>query len=138
MKRFVVKNRLEESMSCSRTEVAIGLAMLLAILMGSLAACGNGNEGGPGVTTTVGATTATATLSWDPVVDPDVQGYKIYYGTQSRSQSGAYPWSLNVGESTEYTVGDLQRGTAYYFAVTAYNTSGLESGYSEEVSATKP
>lgn len=103
-------------------------------MMGSLAACGNGNgdEKGPDVAT------ATATLSWAPIADPIVQGYMIHYGTASRVQAGSYPWSINTEGHTTYTITDLQRGTTYYFAVTAYNATGLESEYSEEVSITKP
>lgn len=101
------------------------------LMGGTLTACGEGSESAPGVTTTVGATGATATLAWDQVVDPNVQGYNVYYGTQSRSYSD----SVNAGGSTMQTVANLDRGTTYYFAVTAYNTSGIESGYSEEVSA---
>jgi hypothetical protein len=33
-----------------------------------------------------------------------------------------------------YTISNLGIGSTYYFAVTEYNTSGLESGFSNEVS----
>lgn len=120
--------RVGQGIAYCRVAVAVGMAIFM---VGSLAACGNGDDSASGVTT------ATATLMWDPVADPNIQGYKIYYGTASRSQAGSYPWSVNTEGSTVYTVADLQRGTTYYFAVTAYNASGLESEYSEEVSITK-
>lgn len=105
------------------------------VIIGSLVSCGGGN----GDSGESGGEVA-ATLMWDPVVDPNVQGYTIYYGTQSRYavEPPAYPGAVNVGANTAYTFTNLQKGTTYYFAVTAYNFSGLESAYSEEVSASKP
>jgi len=62
--------------------------------------------------------------------ESDLAGYKIYYGTSSKSYSG----SVNVGNVTSYTLTGLTQGQTYYIAVTAYNTSGSESSYSSEVS----
>jgi fibronectin type 3 domain-containing protein len=110
------------------------LAMVGALFLfgASLAACGAGAEGSsPEIVTSAGPTGSTITVAWDPVNDPSVQGYNVYYGTASRQ----YQTFANAGPSTTYTVANLQRGTTYYFAVTAYNSAG-ESAYSEEVSAT--
>lgn len=74
---------------------------------------------------------ANVTLAWDPNTESDLAGYKLYYGTAS----GVYGTVISVGNQTTYTVTGLPAGT-YYFAVTAYNTEGLESGFSNEVSAT--
>jgi fibronectin type 3 domain-containing protein len=41
---------------------------------------------------------------------------------------------VDVGNVTAYAVTNLGVGTTYYFAVTAYNTSGVESSFSNEVS----
>lgn len=71
----------------------------------------------------------TAVLSWSPVADPTLSGYKIYVGTAS----GLYTNTITVGNLTSYTVGSLAMGTTYYFAVTAYNSAG-ESTPSNEVS----
>jgi hypothetical protein len=71
------------------------------------------------------------TLAWDANTEPDLTGYKIYFGTASR----AYGASVVIGTQTTYTITGLAPGT-YYFAVTAFNSAGLESGYSNEVSAT--
>ena len=72
---------------------------------------------------------AQVSLAWDPVTDPDVVGYKVYYGTESQS----YPYNINAGNNTTFTFSNLQDGPTYYFAVTAYNASNMESGYSNEV-----
>ena len=72
-----------------------------------------------------------ATLAWDPPdVSADVVGYKIYYGTTSST----YSQIIDVGNMTSYTVTGLTDGQSYYFVVTTYNSSGLESYYSNEVS----
>jgi len=73
---------------------------------------------------------AQVTLAWDASTDPSIAGYKVYYGASSRS----YQVVIDVGNITTYTISNLQSGSPYYFATTDYNTSGLESGYSNEVS----
>ena len=79
---------------------------------------------------------AQITLVWDPNTESDVAGYKIYYGTSSKS----YTASVNVGNVTSYHLTGLKGGQTYYVTVTAYNTSGSESSYSGEASgvATEP
>jgi hypothetical protein len=68
-------------------------------------------------------------LAWDPNTDPDLAGYRLYYG----AASGTYGPPLTLGRVTTYSLSGLGPGT-YYFAVTAYNATGEESGYSNEVS----
>jgi hypothetical protein len=69
------------------------------------------------------------TLAWNPNAEADLAGYKIHYGTSSR----LYTKHIDVGNVTNYIITNLAAGT-YYFAATAYNTSGIESTYSSEVS----
>jgi len=73
-----------------------------------------------------------ATLAWDPHVESDIAGYVVSWGTQS----GVYTALVDVGNRTSWTINNLQVGRVYYFAVQAYNKSGLYSAYSVEVSAT--
>ena len=77
---------------------------------------------------------ASVTLAWDPNSDPNVSGYKVYYGPDS----GTYPFVINAGNKTTQLVANLQHGTTYYFAVTAYNVQGLESDFSGEIPYTVP
>lgn len=58
----------------------------------------------------------------------DLNGFKVYYGTSSRD----YTKTIDVGNNSTVTIGDLTHGT-WYFAVTAFDHSGNESGYSNEV-----
>lgn len=82
----------------------------------------------------VPAGAATTTLSWTPQSTTGIAGYKLYYGTSSRN----YPNSINVGSATSHTLNNLSDGTTYYFAATNYNSSGVESAYSNEMSKTFP
>jgi hypothetical protein len=75
----------------------------------------------------------TVTLAWDPNNEPDLAGYILHYGTTS----GTYTHAVDVGNVITNTVADLD-GSTYFFAVTAYNTSGLESDFSNEVTFTPP
>ncbi len=74
------------------------------------------------------------TLTWDPNSESDLAGYKIYSGIQS----GNYQSTIDVGNVTSYTLNGLDLGITYYIAATAYNTQGLESGFSNEVVYTVP
>lgn len=72
------------------------------------------------------------TLAWDANNEPDLAGYKVYYGTHSRT----YALVVDAGNVTTVGISNLQDGVTYYFAATAYNTAGLESDFSAEVSHT--
>ncbi len=71
----------------------------------------------------------TVTLSWDANTETDLAGYKVYWGTVSRT----YGPAVMIGKVTTYTTPKLANGT-WFFAVTAINTGGAESGFSNEVS----
>jgi fibronectin type 3 domain-containing protein len=72
------------------------------------------------------------TLAWDPNIEP-VMGYKVYRSEQSGSFNPPSISSL-VGTAS-YTDATVQYGHTYYYVVTAVSTSGVESGYSNEVQA---
>ena len=59
----------------------------------------------------------------------DLVGYKIYYGTSSRT----YDHEIQIDNpgTTTYVVDNLVPNT-YYFAATSLNSSGIESDYSGE------
>ncbi len=66
------------------------------------------------------------TLSWRPPATntdgtplTDLAGYKVYYGSSSRS----YIAPIDIGNVNTYTFTNLAAGY-YYLAVTAYDTSG--------------
>jgi hypothetical protein len=71
-------------------------------------------------------------IAWDPVNDSRVAGYKVKYGTASKS----YTNSVNVGTSTTRTLENLVEGTTYYFVVVAFDSAGVEGAPSAEASGT--
>ena len=68
-------------------------------------------------------------MAWDPNTETDLAGYRIYYGTASRT----YGDPIDVGNVTTYTLNGLTPGVTYYIAATAYDTADHESYYSNEV-----
>lgn len=116
----------------------VRFAFVALLIVGS---CGGGSpDAGTAPSPTSGAQTqqvarepghpTQATLYWDPVTKPPVDGYRVHYGTQS----GVYSTQIYAGNVTSWTVQNLAPDT-YYFAVTAVK-SGYESAYSNEVSTT--
>jgi hypothetical protein len=80
--------------------------------------------------------TASTTLSWtaptmneDGTTLSDLAGYKVYYGKSSRSYTNTI--RIDNPSVTTYVVENLSPDT-YYFAATAFNSSGVESRYSGE------
>lgn len=116
------------------------LALVALLIVGSCG--GGGGRPDTGTAATSGSTqtpqvgreaghSTQATLYWDPVTKPPVDGYRIHYGTGSR----AYTIHVDVGNVTSWTVQNLSPDT-YYFAVTAVKAGHGESGYSNEASTT--
>ena len=80
-------------------------------------------------------------LTWNPPTTnedgsplTDLAGYTVYWGTTS----GDYTDQTDVGNVEQFLSTLPNNGLTYYFAVTAYDTSGNESRFSEEVSRTMP
>lgn len=72
---------------------------------------------------------ANVTLAWDPNLEANLKGYKVYYG----SASGNYSFVVDAGHWTSLTISGLEAGKTYYFAATAYGPAGEESGMSDEL-----
>ena len=68
------------------------------------------------------------TLAWDASPSPEVNDYRVYFGTNSRS----YSFVTNAGLVLTQTV-VLPSAGRWFFAATAVATNGLESEYSNEV-----
>lgn len=81
------------------------------------------------------ALAASVTLAWDPVTTPvAASGYMLYYGLAA----GNYPNKIDVGNVATRTITGLGDGTTYHFAVTAYDATRRESGFSNDVTYTTP
>jgi len=85
------------------------------------------------------------TLTWDAQKDPEPAGYRIYYGTRSGPPYNPSPADyadegpppiVVKGDKTEITLHGLTPAKDYFFAITAFETSGgAESPFSNEVAA---
>jgi len=76
------------------------------------------------------ASAARVTLEWDANAEPSLGGYYLHVGFTS----GNYNAKFDLGKRTIFTMTGLQPGTSYFFALTAYNSSGTgESSFSNEV-----
>lgn len=62
----------------------------------------------------------------------DFSGLKLYYG----ETSGSYDHTIDLKKNTTYVLNDRPEESTWYFAATAYDTKGNESGKTSEVSAT--
>jgi hypothetical protein len=89
---------------------------------------------------TAGSSNGAATLTWvAPTEDTngapvsELAGYYIYYGTDENDLSQVV--SVLGADTTTYVLNGLGSGT-YYFAVSAYNTVGMDSAQSDIASVT--
>jgi predicted small secreted protein len=113
------------------------IIMLALVIFSSilLTACGSG--AGDAVSDTQNSTTtAGKVLEWTapttrsdstPLSLSEIQGYRVYYGTSPSNL--AMLVDLNDDTVTDFTVDSIPSGN-YYFAVTAYDMDGVESGFS--------
>jgi len=81
----------------------------------------------------------TALLSWTAPTEntngselTDLSGYKIYYGTSSGNYCNSITLLISDSVLLSYLVEDLAN-SGWYFVMTAFNSLGIESDYSEEV-----
>jgi hypothetical protein len=79
---------------------------------------------------------ASVSLAWTPPVSnvngtplTNLRGFKVHYGRQS----GSYSTSVDVGNTTNITVAGLDNNATYFFSVTAYNSSNVQSAYAAEL-----
>ena len=78
----------------------------------------------------IGFSSDSVTLGWDSNTESDLSFYRVYYGESSRD----YGLPIKVEGKTDHEFTFLDPGKTYYFAVTAVDNLGNESGYSQEVS----
>ena len=78
------------------------------------------------------------TLGWDSNSEPDLEGYVIYYNAGSPGPPYDHASTLPEDDLAdplhpEATLTGLKSGEEYYIALTAYNTEGVESSFSNDV-----
>jgi chitodextrinase len=102
-------------------------------------AAGNRSTAASATATTPATATANGTvnLAWDAVTAPNLIGYRVYYGTAPRTYVQPIGQGL-ISATNTFTAIGLTGGTRYFFAVTATDSLGNESGFSNEVFADVP
>ena len=93
----------------------------------SLAGCAGGNA--------TGTVQHSVTLTWAASTST-VAGYRVYRGVRSGGPYTQMNSVLEVG--TNYVDNTVQSGQTYYYVVTAVDSNGLESVYSNQVVAVIP
>jgi hypothetical protein len=69
------------------------------------------------------------TLAWDRNPEPEVAGYRVYYG----ERRGEHPNVVDARGETQVKIEGLVEGQKYYFVAKAYTAEDLESLPSNEV-----
>jgi hypothetical protein len=129
-----------------RLTAVLKLFIAGVMTMTGLCGCGSGegvssngastiSSAGPSYT---GSSAGKVALAWDAASSTNLAGYRVYYGTDSASYMQPKGQGIRVGNVTTYTVSELSTGKIYYFALTAFDKDGNESGYSSEVSKAIP
>jgi hypothetical protein len=91
------------------------------------------------------------TLGWSANSEPGLAGYRIYYKTESRTPphdgrgltEGDSPIDvplkiLEKPENPKFTLHGLKQDKTYFFTITAYNSKGGESGFSQGITFKPP
>ena len=74
-------------------------------------------------------------LSWGASSSSNVVGYNVY---RAGISGGPYISVASANAGTSFVDGSVQAGQTYYYVVTAVDTSGTESSYSNQVQAVIP
>lgn len=121
----------------NRNSVKILSTVFFLVFLSSCGAPG-GEDSNSGNSAGTGTGTGTALLSWLPPTEntdnsvlTDLAGYKIYYGTSPSNYNT--PIIINDSGLSSFLVEGLGNSD-WYFVMTAFNSSGIESGYSTMVS----
>lgn len=77
------------------------------------------------------STSNSISLSWSASVNEHIKGYKVFFDTSSLKYQ--YEDSVDVGNIQSHTLTGLTANINYYIAVTAYDSSGNESWYSNPI-----
>jgi fibronectin type 3 domain-containing protein len=98
-------------------------ALLLTVLLVSAVGCGGSSSGQHSVH-----------LSWKASVSNNVVSYNIYRATVPNS----YGLLVSMHPTTSYTDSTVQSGQTYHYVVTAVDSAGGESSYSNRVEVAIP
>ena len=86
------------------------------------------------------ANAASITLAWSANDEPDLEGYVVYHNRNSpgppyRHSDTVFEDELENPLRPEVSFYGLSEGREYYIALTAFNSDGVESDFSDEICA---
>ena len=84
---------------------------------------------------TSSVTSHSVSLNWVASTSSNVIGYKVY---RANSSGGVYALLAANVTATSFNDTNVQSGLTYFYVVTAVDTNGLESGYSNQTQASIP
>ena len=138
--RYIVRRdgvKIAAPVSTSYADTGLSAATTYSYTVAARDAAGNISPNSATASVTTGDTppppSNSAGLTWDSVTDPNLSGYRLYFGTAPGTYLQSVGQGTSVGNVTTYTMTGLASGSRYYFAVTAFDTLGIESDYSNEV-----
>jgi fibronectin type 3 domain-containing protein len=105
----------------------VAAAALSACSLSSSSSGGGGGGGG-------GSGPHSVNLSWNASSSNNIVGYNVYRGTLPES----YALLTSMNATTSYTDSAVQNGQTYYYVVTAVDSAGVESAYSNQTQALIP
>lgn len=105
-----------------------------AVVVTAQSSANPGSSGSAGVTITQ-TVSHDVNLTWTPSASP-VAGYNVYRGTQVSGPFTRINPTLET--ATVYMDTAVTAGQTYYYATTAVDSSGIESGYSNLAQAAIP
>ena len=78
------------------------------------------------------------TISWNPNTEEDLEGYAVYLQEEALGPPFEFLAALPVDEMMDpetptVTLTELEPGSQYYVAVTAYDSQGDESAFSDDL-----
>ena len=121
-------------MEVVRASFGVALVTAVGVVLGGCTGEGGGDSAPPAAQAP--AATASLTFQWDPVAVSDLAGYKMYRSTIAGTYGS--PIATVSASTTTYQMTNLTKGMTYFFAVSAYDTNGNESPFSNEQSRTIP
>ena len=113
--------------------IAIFVGTMAAALLGgcNLDSSNAGSAAVPAASNSAAASTS-VTLSWMPPQTnadgsalTDLAGYRIHYGTQATALNDEI--DIPSAGLADYVIEGLKANSTYYFAISSYNTEGVES-----------
>jgi hypothetical protein len=77
-------------------------------------------------------------IAWDPNHETDLAGYAVYYAQNSPGPPYDFVGDLPISaiadpDHPSTSITNLEKNTNYYFALTAYDTDGNESSFSQQL-----